>query len=393
MLVTGAELVTIFDDGLGIDTIAVSGTYNSTVEISLSWSEVAGQTSRAGGFYMDHGNLGHRLVINGLIENASGSIGLDFIRGNELANRLFGDPLATGPGDRDTLWGGAGNDTLRGGVGGDQLAGDGDSDQLFGDEGNDTLTGGDGIDTVEGGIGADILFGGGSAGDTLSYAGSRTGVQPKLTFGVTTTGLGGDAAGDQIAGFFNVMGSSFADRIEDTDKVTLAFNTNANAFFGGTGSDILTLGGGNDTGYGGNGNDKLIGEIGNDLLFGDAGIDSMRGGRGQDTLTGGDGADRFVFMSAADSTVDPLLQDTITDFRTTDLDRIALDVMDAEPGKPGNQAFHLITTQFEGHEGELRVEKSGRDMLVMGDINGDRIADFLILVQNCDTLIAADFVL
>ena len=391
--VTGAELVTIKDDGTGTDTITVQGLYTKPVEISLCYSVEAGQTSTAEAMYYDSNDLSHTLVISGLIENASGSNGMDIIQGNEFANLIFGDETRIGPGAEDTLAGGLGNDTIYGGSGADIISGNDDNDQLFGDAGNDTISGDAGIDTIEGGAGADSLTGGGNAGDTLSYATSTAGVQIILTYGATTLGHGGDAAGDAVTGFLNVIGSAFADQIEDTDKINLANGANDNTFFGGGGPDLLLLGGGNDVGYGGIGNDILVGEFGNDTLYGGDGNDLLRGAGGKDVLTGGLGADRFIFRTVTDSTVDIGARDTITDFSSVDGDKIDLSSIDAALSVQGDQAFHLITTRFRGNEGELRVVNHHGDLLVTGDVNGDRLADFAILVLHVTSLSESDFVL
>ena len=58
-----------------------------------------------------------------------------------------------------------------------------------------------------------------------------------------------------------------------------------------------------------------------------------------------------------------------------------------------NQAFHFITTGFTGTVGELRLRVSGDDLVVVGDINGDKLADFAILVQGLSGMTAADFAL
>lgn len=393
LTVTGADQVTVNDDGQGSDTISVQGIYAKTVEISLCFSAIGGLTTTAGGYYYDQNGMGHRLVINGLIENAFGSIGHDFIQGNEFANRLFGDKSITGPGAADTIWGGLGADTVHGGFGADVIAGDADDDLLFGDIGADTIAGGTGRDTVEGGAGADRLDGGGSAGDLLSYKSSAAGIQVALTVATMAVGAGGDAEGDVIRGFLNVMGSAFRDIVSDADKSTLAAHGNDNAFFGGGGRDWLILGGGNDSGLGGAEADVIWGEVGDDLISGGNGNDVLRGGMGVDTLTGGAGVDRFEFRRPNDSPPDLAAQDIVTDFSAVQGDRIGLSAMDADTTLGGNQAFHLITTAFTGNPGALRLVVQGSDLMAMGDIDGDLQADFAILFLGISALTASDFVL
>jgi hypothetical protein len=59
----------------------------------------------------------------------------------------------------------------------------------------------------------------------------------------------------------------------------------------------------------------------------------------------------------------------------------------------GNQTFNLIDTDFGRNAGELRLVTSGADLVVQGDVNGDAIADFAILLRNITTLTASDFLL
>ncbi len=299
-LVPGSATVTVTDDGTGNDWLVITATPTGSTSIDLGYTNNAsGNATQASGFYFTSDNVGHRLIVNGTIENVRGSNGVDEIQGNEVGNILYGDQAATGAGLGDTIDADRGNDTVYGGSGNDTITGDLGSDRLFGDSGDDSISGGDGIDTVYGGLGRDNLDGGADRSDTVDYSTSNAGVVIKITFGVTTTGSGGHAAGDRIYGFTNVTGSAHADTISDTDKGTLAFGYNDNTFSGGNGNDRLDLGGGNDKGYGGSGNDKVFGEDGNDQLYGDGNADSLYGGRGKDTLDGGDGADRFIFSTTA----------------------------------------------------------------------------------------------
>ena len=88
---------------------------------------------------------------------------------------------------------------------------------------------------VEGGQGADTLTGG-AGNDTVSYAGSAQGVNVNLA---TNAVSGGDAQGDIIKSFENVIGSAHAD--------TLVGTAGDNILTGGAGDDIIIGGGGNDT--------------------------------------------------------------------------------------------------------------------------------------------------
>jgi Ca2+-binding RTX toxin-like protein len=159
---------------------------------------------------------------------------------NETPSGTSGDDVLIAPDDQNwTLNGFAGNDVIRGRAG------------------NDILNGGDGNDTIIGGVGADTLIGGAGI-DTLSYVGSPSGVTVNLA---TNAATGGDATGDVISGFENLIGSDHND--------TLTGSATANEITGGAGDDTMNGGGGNDT--------FLIGQnSGTDTIIGGAGTDTVR---------------------------------------------------------------------------------------------------------------------
>jgi Ca2+-binding RTX toxin-like protein len=162
----------------------------------------------------------------------------------------------------DSVDGGAGNDVING-LGGD--------DSLFGNTGNDTIFGGSGNDTIEGGAGADSLDGGDGI-DTLSYANSAAGVIVNLR---RNTATNGDAQGDIIGGFENIVGSAHVDQ--------LFGDQNGNTIHGGDGDDFWIIGnGGQDALFGGAGNDEL--GAGNRSDHAEAG-ETYDGGAGFDILT------------------------------------------------------------------------------------------------------------
>lgn len=392
-LVTGTLTITVTDDGFGDDWLTIQGVHNLQTDLRLAWStDGFGNATEAMGFYFFPDNIGHRLVIEGVIENIRGSNGLDYIQGNELANILFGDQAARGMGDADSVYGYDGNDTLYGGAGNDDIGGGDDDDLMMGGAGVDTISGGDGLDTVVGGAAADVLAGGGNVGDMVSYVGSNAGVRINITHGSATTGIGGHAAGDQVFGFTDVTGSDHADILRDTVKSTIAFGYNDNRFLGGAGGDRLELGGGNDQGYGGAGSDLIFGESGNDTLYGDAGTDSLRGGKGADQLYGGSAADRFVFATMSESTVALAGRDTIRDFSRAEADLIDLSLFNVNTGAGG--AFVWRGTQaFTGTEAEVRWKVSGSNIVVLADHNGDGSADLAIVVRNMTNLFASDLLL
>ena len=176
--------------------------------------------------------------------------------------------------------------------------------------------------------------------------------------GATITGT---STGNTISTTQTVAGQAFATQLEDV-------------IFGLGGNDAISSAGGNDTLDGGTGNDVLT------------------GGAGADLLIGGTGADRFTLLATSESTFASM--DVITDFARAQGDKIYLNAIDARTNVGGNQAFTFIgTSAFSGTSGQLRYDQSGGNSFVMGDVNGDMVADFRIQVNGLISFIATDFVL
>ena len=217
----------------------------------------------------------------------------------------------------------------------DWINGDDGNDSISGLAGNDSILGGAGNDTIEGGIGGDTLNGGAGT-DTLSYASSSAAVTVNL---LTPSASGGDAAGDVISNFENLIGSANAD--------TLTGNNGANTIEGGAGADTLNGGAGTDTlsyanssaavtvnlqtssASGGDAAgdiisnfERLSGSANGDTLTGNTAANFIYGRAGNDTLTGGGGADRFYFDTTLNASTN---LDTITDFNTSGADAIYID--------------------------------------------------------------------
>jgi serralysin len=233
--------------------------------------------------------------------------------------------------------GGTGNDTITGNTADNTLVGDAGRDQLLGLTGNDELIGGSGLDRLTGGGGNDTLRGDGD--DDV---------------------LNGGAGNDSLDG--------------------------------GLGNDTVIASGGNDAANGSSGNDSLVGNGGNDTLLGGAGNDTLVGGTGRDALNGNTGFDTFDFNALNESTAGAQ-RDVINGF-TKGQDVIDLSTIDAATGVAGDQAFDFIgALAFTGDEGDLRIQLSGSDSIVEGDVDGDKIADFSILVTAVNNLGFGDFVL
>lgn len=167
------------------------------------------------------------------------------------------------------------------------------------------------------------------------------------------------------------------------DGVTLTGTSAANTLTGGAGDDVINGLGGNDTLRGGAGADWIDGGNNNDVII---------GGAGADRLTGGTGADTFTYQNLSDSSLANL--DFITDFSTSQGDRISLSAIDANANIAGNQAFTFIgTAEFSNVAGQLRYFQSGGDTFITGDVNGDGVGDFLIQLDQLLTLTPSHFVL
>lgn len=186
--------------------------------------------------------------------------------------------------------------------------------------------------------------------------------------------IGGSTGGDTISG----MGGD--DNIQSNDG--------DDRVFGGEGADSVYGGNGNDTIAGDAGADRLRGDGGNDSLSGGAGNDILDGSLGQDVMAGGLGADQFTYNNIESS------GEVIFDFSRAEGDKVILTALDANTVADGNQAFAFIgTAAFSKVAGQLRYEVSGADSYVMGDLNGDGVADFRLLMKNVTSFQATDFML
>ncbi|MBX3576592.1 MAG: hypothetical protein KF723_05245 [Rhizobiaceae bacterium] len=261
-----------------------------------------------------------------------------FGRRNDVFDGAAGNDTIRGNGGNDVLKGGRGNDKLYGGVGNDRLDGGVGNDVIYGDAGNDTIDGGAGNDRLYGGDGVDVIFAG--AGNDTVHGGNGN---DWLYGGSGTNYLYGEAGDDFIAGGDNV-----------------------DFIYGGTGNDRIFAGGGNDI---------------------------VHGGLGADYLDAGPGADIYLYTSLADSTVAPSGRDLIDEFQPSQGDKIDLRPLDANSLTAGDDAFIFIgALAFSGTPGELRIEIEAGKSIVMGDVNGDGVADFAIAVSQ-GGLQATDFFL
>jgi uncharacterized protein len=237
---------------------------------------------------------------------------------------------------------------------GESLTGTSGADVLFGQGGNDTLTGQGGDDSLDGGTGADRVTAG-AGNDRVAQDGADTslaggaGVDTLVLTKATSVNLAaadqttGDAA--KVTGFENIDASFM------TTGLSLTGSTAANVLIGGQGNDVLT------------------------------------GGAGADVLAGGLGADRFVFVSLSDSTT--TASDQIQGFAVGQ-DVIDLSGLDAITGG-ANDAFTFIGAAAFSSVGQLRYDATTGTL--EGDVTGDGLADFRVLLTDHAALTQADLIL
>jgi serralysin len=266
-----------------------------------------------------------------------------------LGSNVFGfeNVDATGATGVVNVTGSEGANVIRGGDAGGTLSGGGGSDQIFGGRGSDVIAGGAGADTLSGGDGddrvtfdsADTSVSGGAGNDTLVLTGGT-----RVDLGVSS---GSQVAGHAVYGFNSVDASA------SLRAVTVFGSVYSNTIRGGAGDDLI------------------------------------RSGGGADTLTGGGGADSFAFDGGTVGTA----RATVTDFSHGQGDRINLQAIDAIGGGADNAFAFIGGSAFHGVAGELRAFAAEGGQLVQGDLNGDGVADFAILIATATPLQAVDFVL
>jgi trimeric autotransporter adhesin len=352
-IVNHAGVTVIEDVGAGTDTVqaSVTTTLSDNVEnLTLTGAAAINGT----------GNAGNNVIIGNGSDNIlnAGTAGTDSLQGG-----LGNDTYIVDHAGVTVVETGVGTDTVESSVsftlganvedltltGNDAINGTGNT-------GANTIIGNDAANTINsgGGTGVDTLIGGGG-NDT--YIVSNTG-----TTVVETVGGG-------------------TDTVQSSTSFTLA----------GTEVENLTL-----TGVG---NTTATGNTGANVIVGNAGVNTITGGAGADTLTGGAGKDIFVVSATTDSSVGA--SDVITDFASVSAvslaasDRISLTAIDASVTANINNAFTFIGTAgfTNGVEGQLRYENNGTDTFVLGDVNGDAIADFSIQLSGLQILGATDFLL
>lgn len=319
--------------------------------------------------------------------DGTGTTGDNVITGNSGMNRLIGG------GGNDTLIGGAGDDvyvvdsqsdivienlnegfdiikssvsfSLVGyanieqlritGTADGNITGNAEDNSLVGNPGANVLDSGGGSDRMKGGFGNDtyIIRSGSETIVEFAAAGDDT-VMAATNY---VLGTNGDGTDTQVEHLWTIDANA-------TTAIDLTGNSFSHDIQGNNGVNILT---------GGTGNDTIFGRGAGDLLV------------------GGGGNDTFVYTAATDTALAD--RDTISDFSTND--RIDFSGFDANTNTGGTQGFTFIGTGgFTGVAGQLNAQESApgsSTWFVSGDVNGDGVADFQIVVVTDHALTIADF--
>lgn len=267
---TGFDTATVtdVDGGTGTDTFSFVG-FGGNYSVDLAAGEMRQIFSNT-------------LLVNLTdVENISAGNGDDILTGNNSGNVLNGgggDDIIDGGLGLDTMDGGTGIDTMDvsffnsayewnmvtgvtnfagetavnfenaiTGNGNDTITGTAGANIITTNGGNDIVDGGAGDDIIAGGAGADVLDGG-AGNDTVDYSASSSAVTVELD---RNSGSNGDAEGDRLTNFENIIGSAFND--------TLNLDASGNGFIdAGAGNDTIAVFGGSGTFLGGAGDDTIF---------------------------------------------------------------------------------------------------------------------------------------
>jgi Ca2+-binding RTX toxin-like protein len=406
VILTGTTGDDAFHGGYGTDIFVgrggndqfYGGYGNSYVD--YRWAPVGIKVNLSiGGGTFQQTNVGLNMLrdINGIYgsnfaDNIWGHNRNDFLSGgggNDVINGSLGLDLIQGDDGNDILGGGDGDDTISGGNGDDVMRGENDKDLLDGGAGNDTIYGGNLADRLIGGYGDDILIGGfngdvvdgGNGFDIASYSDSMKSIliDQRDPSGRSNTN---DAGQDTYVNIEGYQLSFYNDKFIGSGHGWVTV-------WGMEGNDEITTGHGRDTIYGGAGDDILDGGVENDIIYGEAGNDLIVCGVGAaDYLYGGAGNDIFRFLSGASESRYP---DEIRDWNKGD--KIDLSKMDPIPGGADNALIFTTggTITAAGQVGMLKVDAD--TYRIFADSNGDRVADFFLLVDTKVPLTVSDFIL
>ncbi|MGB8814379.1 MAG: calcium-binding protein [Paracoccaceae bacterium] len=290
------------------------------------------------------------------------AIQINALAGNDIINLNRSDDL----GGDNVVDAGAGNDTVINHREFGNLTALGDGNDTYVGLGFDSFSS-DPFDQVLGGTGNDRFF--------VQTFGSRyfgeAGNDSFFSVGWKNTFHGGDGA-DSI---------SYLPRDDDFTQGGTGVLINLAAGFAQTGAiareTLISI-------------ESATGTSQNDTIIGSSVGNRLTGGLGFDLMVGGAAADAFVFNSTTEAPILAGAVDRIADFQHAQGDRVDLRAIDAETNLAGDQAFHFIGGAGFGRDaGELRFSAG----FLIGDVNGDGVADFRILMSGVAALVQTDIFL
>lgn len=319
----------------------------------------------------------------------------------------------------DVIIGSALNETLYGGNGSDQISAGGGSDYLYGGAGGDSLYGGAGFVLADGGVGNDRIFidaaktgtgtvAGGDGNDFLDFSLLAEGANANLALGTAT----GTSYSLTLSSIEYISGSAYADTLTGDDLRNILTGGSGDdslygggagdKLYGGFGNDWMDGGSGPDSLDGGQGADSLYGGFSNDTLNGGAGTDLLNGGGGNDVLDGGAAADTLIGGVGTDTLIGGANPDTFVFINAAEIGTGANSdrIMDFTSGQDKldfsgfSSALTFIGTgAFTGTAGQLRYYNLAGIGYVVGDLDGNQIADFELLLMNGASVVAGDLIL